>query len=246
MAGFRQENRVGSNVNPQPTPVPSPSATNNPPKIGSFAPESVVKTVEKTLGIKLSSGASSIGRGEALIDTLSNEQKTTLAKLLKSLGYSVKSLSAIKTTLNENFVNQYNNATSFADLYNQLAAEYIPGVSGGAGKKPSMPTQTVTQYTDTQLKDLGNAVAQNFLGRNLETAEIETILPKLKKIVEAGTTTTSKVVGGKNVVTVTPGFSQARAQSVVEAELKKSAADDLQVKQYQDNVDWLSKNMAGM
>lgn len=254
MAGFRQENRVGTGATPapsptprvtsRPTPKPSPSSTQ---KLGTFDASKIVSDFEKQTGTKLSVDAGSIGGGEPLIDSLSASQKTALVKLMKKLGYTIQSSSELKTTLNGYYPNEYNKATSFENLYSMLAADYIPGASNaGSSAGQNLPTQTVTQYTDDTLKEIGNTVAQNFLKRNLKDSELATIMPQLKALVAKGTTTSSKVVGGKNVVTVTPGFSTQAAQTVIEKELTKTAQDDLQKKKLQDNLDWLSQNMAGM
>ena len=125
-----------------------------------------------------------------------------------------------------------------------LAADYIPGSSSAPAA--AMPTQTITQYTDDQLKEIANTVAQGFLKKNISDADWALVKPKLRALVDKGTTTTTQQVGGKNVVTVTPGFSQQAAQGIIEKQLGQTAQPDLQVKQYQDFADWLSQNMAGM
>lgn len=244
MAGLKKE-VVGRNKTTLPTPTPTPSATqkDNPKAFGSPVSSNITNRLDALLsnsGISLGSFiASSASVG--LIGDLSDAELRSIGTLLKKIGYSVKSLEEARTLLLSSDFPDADTRPDYNSLVSYIRSQTIPKTTGN-----KIPTQTVTQYNDNQLKEIGNAVAQDFLGRNLEATEIETILPKLKKIVEAGTTTTSKVVGGKNVVTVTPGFSKDRAQAVVQAELKKSAADDLQVKQYADFTDWLSKNMAGM
>jgi hypothetical protein len=183
-------------------------------------------------------GAESLSSSDVWVDSLSKNQLSEVAAVFKKLGVSVKSKTGLKALMVQYpQVTTLDYSAGLQLLNNEVIAETV---------EPKIPTTTITQYTDTQLTDISNAIAQNFLKRNLEQAEIDSIMPKLKKLVEKGTTTTSKKVGGKNVVTVTPGFSTQAATGIVEAELKKTAQDDLQVRQYQDFSDWLSQNMAGM
>lgn len=185
-------------------------------------------------------GAENLSSSDVWVDSLSKNQLSEVAAVFKKLGVSVKSKSGLKALMV-----QYPQVTTL-DYSAGLQLLNNEVIAGGDTGGQNVPTTTITQYSDTQLTDISNAIAQNFLKRNLEQAEIDSIMPKLKQLVQKGTTTTTKKVGGKNVVTVTPGFSKEAAQSVVESTLQKSAADDLQVKQYQDFQDWLSQNMAGM
>lgn len=247
MAGFRQDNRVGTGAQSTPTPKPSPKPTGTKaPALGTFNASTVLSAYAKATGVNLSANAANIGGGEPLIDSLSATQKTALVKLLKKLGYNVSSTSELKVTLNGYYPNEYTRATSFENLYSTLAADYIPGATGTGTGTGNLPTQTITQYTDDQLKDIANTVTQNFLKKNISDADWALVKPKLRALVEKGTTTTSKVVGGKNVVTVTPGFSTQAAQGIIEKQLGETAKPDLQVKQYEDFADWISQNMAGM
>lgn len=200
-----------------------------------------INTRLKSQGVEVANEAE-ITASDAWIKSLTPAQTRELAAAFKKMGKNVKDTKTLADLLT-----QYPEVTTAKDYitgYNTLVGMIIPGTDTAG--TANLPTQTVTQYTDKQLTDISNTIAQDFLKRNLEQAEIDVIMPKLKKLVQQGTTTTSKRVGGKNVVTVTPGFSTAAAQGIVQAELKKTAQDDLQVKQYQDFQDWLSQNMAGM
>lgn len=239
MAGLKKD-VVGpgkSTLNPTPTPSPKPT-------VGSQVTDTMQQRINALLGqsnIPLS-GYVSDSAGPGILSELGTKELKTLGLLLKSMGYQVKSLEDARTMLVSGDFPEAYKQPSFNSLVSYIRSQQV-------GKLPSaanLPTQTVTQYSDTQLKDISNAVAQNFLKRNLEPAEWEAIAPQLKKLVEKGTTTTTQTVGGKNVVTVTPGFSQEAAKTIVEKQLKTSAVDDLKVKQYQDFTDWLSQNMAGM
>lgn len=185
-------------------------------------------------------GGETITASDAWIKSLTKTQQRELAAVFKLMGKNVKDTKTLATLLVD-----YPEVTGSKDYltgYQTLAGMVIPGTGTGG---PSV-TQTVTQYDDNYLKSVGNSIAQDFLGRNLSTDELNKIMPKLQSIVNKGTTTTSKKVGGKNVVTTTPGFSQAKAEDVIQTELRLGASQDLQTKQYIDFADFISKNMAGM
>lgn len=176
-----------------------------------------------------------------IIGDLTDKEIISLGQMLNDMGYNFKTVEAVRTALVGGDFPAATTQKDFTSLVKYLKSQEIPALASG----PSV-TQTITQYDDKYLKSVGNSIAQDFLGRNLTNEEVAKIMPKLKDIVNKGTTTTSKKVGGKNVVTTTPGFSQAAAQDVVQTELRLGASQDLQQKQYIDFADWLSKNMAGM
>lgn len=179
---------------------------------------------------------------EGIIGTLSTKELISLGQMLNSMGYNFKSAEAVRTALVGADFPGATTQKNYKELVKYIRSQEVPSLTN---QGPSV-TQTITQYDDKYLTTVANSIAQDFLGRNLQPGEAEKILPKLKDIVNKGTTTTSKKVGGKNVVTTTPGFSQAAAQDVVQTELRLGASKDLQTKQYEDFADWLSKNMAGM
>lgn len=228
-------------VGPNKGPVQGPVVSNtrlNPATATAYI--DAINSRLKSQGVQVAN-ETDISASDAWIKSLTKAQSAELAAVFKKMGKTVKDTKTLATLLTD-----YPEVTSAKDYltgYQALVNMLLPGAGDTTA---NLPTQTVTQYSDKQLLDISNTLSQNFLKRNLEQSEIDAILPKLKKIVEQGTTTTTKKVGGKNVVTVTPGFSTQAAQGVVESELKKSAQGDLQVKQYQDFADWLSQNMAGM
>ena len=182
-----------------------------------------------------------ISASDAWIKSLSSAQTSELAAVFKKMGKTVKDTKTLATLLID--YPEVTTAKDYTTGYNTLVSMLIPGAGGTTG---NLLTQTVTQYTDDQLKEIANTVAQGFLKKNISDADWALVKPKLRALVDKGTTTTTQQVGGKNVVTVTPGFSQQAAQGIIEKQLGQTAQPDLQVKQYQDFADWLSQNMAGM
>lgn len=237
MAGFKQETVVGRGESKQgfigPVATSSTSTTQ-----GETTYIDTINSRLASAGINIPAGGQ-ISASDAWVQSLSKAQQSELAAVFKKMGRNVRDSKTLATLLLE-----YPEVTSAADYlsgYKALTDMIIPGAAGG----PSV-TQTITQYDDKYLQGVGNSIAQDFLGRDLSKDELSKIMPKLKDIVNKGTTTTSKKVGGKSVVTTTPGFSQAKAEGVIQAELRKTAAPDLETKQYIDFADFISKNMAGM
>lgn len=174
--------------------------------------------------------------------TGNSAEAQTLAKIFKSMRKNVADVSSLKALIAES---KASGAKSFAEAVSILQDEIIPGMAAGGTGGPST-TQTITQYSDDQLKTAANSYAQSVAGKNLSQEEIDIILPKLKKLVEEGTTTTTKKVGGKNVVTVKQGYTAEGAKTLVEQEIAKINPQDIAVQKNIEFADFLSKNMAGM
>lgn len=181
-----------------------------------------------------------ISASDAWIKSLSPTQTGELAAVFKKMGKTVKDTKTLATLLTD--YPEVTTAKDYITGYNTLVSMLIPG-TGGTG---NVPTQTITQYSDDYLKKVADNIGQDFLDRKLSSAEVDKIMPKLRELVNKGTTTTSKRVGGKTVVSTTPGFTTADAEKVVQTELRLGASQDLERKQYLDFADFMSKNMAGM
>lgn len=240
MAGFKREDVVGPGKS---TIKPTPKASAA-PKIGAQVNTDVTSRINQLLqdsGLPLSDYVAE-NADAGIVDTLSTQELVGLGMMLNQMGYNFKSPEAVRTALIGGDFPEASVQKDYKSLVKYIRSQEIPSMTSTG---PSV-TQTITQYDDKYLTSVANNIAQDFLGRNLEPGEAEKILPKLRDIANKGTTTTSKKVGGKNVVTTTPGFSTAAAQDVVQTELRLGASEDLQAKQYVNFADWLSKNMAGM
>lgn len=83
-----------------------------------------------------------------------------------------------------------------------------------------LPTQTITQYAPEYLDKLVDGIFLQYVGRTATDEEKKAKLKELNDMIAKGTTTTTKRVGGKNVVTSTPGFSGELAEIKISEELK--------------------------
>jgi hypothetical protein len=206
---------------PQATPTPAPTTLPQ----GSFIAQRL-----QQLGIPLAVSSETILAGSDLYDTFTKQQKSVLAGWMKKLGHPSQSDSELKDNLSSYFSNIFTNAKSFSDMANQLQAEYIPSLDSTG---PSI-TQSITNYDDSVLNKLIDSIYTDTLGRKPNQFELESKRTELKKMIKAGTITKTEKIGGKTVVTTTPGYSQ-----------EKENAPEYQQQQSIDFMDWLSKNAAG-
>lgn len=242
MARYRKASgkRVGRDtpplsLNPFPTPAPT-----TPPVVGSAA--SGISERLLGAGIILKTESTQLLAGADLYATLTTAQKSALAQQLKKFGYVSRTNDQLKSNLEAYFSDAFNNSRNFSSLMTAVQAEYIPGLDGTGG--PST-TQTVTNYDPIVLDKLIESIYQTTIGRKPTAEEITAKRSVVDNMVKAGTTTTSKKVGGKTVTTVTPGFSQERATAVISEGIKKENVSEYKQQQSFDFMDWLTKNAAG-
>jgi hypothetical protein len=104
--------------------------------------------------------------------------------------------------------------------------DYIPSVdsSGATGPKSSGVTQYVTKQSPALIaKDVDKFLLSTIGSKNINQDSRDKIMAEINKMIEAGTTTTSKMdKTGKTTVTQTPGYSEERAGAVVERIAKEA------------------------
>ena len=220
---------------PTPTATPTASQSNQPAVISNIA-----KRVAG-LGVILSQGPAQILSGGTLFDTFNKSQQTAIAQLLSKFNYAATTKGQAKASLETYFSSIFNSAKSFSELMTGLQGEYIAGIDSTG---PSV-TQTIANYDPAVLKKLVENTYQSTIGRNPTEAESQKWMTEINKMIQAGTTTTSKKVGGKTVSVSTPGFSQERATTKISEGIKTTNAPEFQQQQSMNFMDWLSKNAAG-
>lgn len=258
MARYRESaKRVGRDTaaSSVPAPAPSPSLTLNwPPKTtptptatptaGASSQPTVISNIANRvagLGVVLSQDPAQILSGGTLFDTFNKSQMAEIVKLLSKFGYTAKTKDQAKQTLESYFSDIFNNSKTFSSLITGLQGEYIPGLDSTG---PSV-TQTIANYDPAVLKKLVENTYQSTIGRNPTEAESQKWMTEINKMIQTGTTTTSKKVGGKTVSVSTPGFSQERATTKISEGIKTANAPEFQQQQSMNFMDWLSKNAAG-
>lgn len=173
---------------------------------------------------------------------------TAIGKALRKAGYSVKSstqdiLYLLQT--NPVLLGMQQKSPTYATFIDRLNKDYIPGLDSSAGNTPALPSKTVSQYDPLVLSNFVDTIYQNTLGRKATAEESAGSLKQLQTMINKGTVSTTKKVGGQNVTTVTPGFSQERAQATIEEQLKQLNPDDYDRTKRIDFSTWLSQNIGG-
>jgi hypothetical protein len=158
------------------------------------------------------------------VSSLTKAQMKQIIPWLDKFGASKADISTIgnaKKYLQNNFNTYVENAgNSVTKLIQLFKDDYIPSVdsSGPTGPKPSGVTQYVTKQ-DPKLvaKDVDKFLLSQIGSKNINPEGRKKIMDEVQKMIDAGTTTTSKMdKSGKTTVTQTPGYSEERVGEIVE------------------------------
>ena len=215
---------------PTPTPKPTPSS-------------SVLSIIDRINGRLqgldvVVTGTDTMDTTADFLTTLNRKQKLEIAGLLKS-NFTVRQLSDVDTILAQNF-STLPVAKDYKEFISNLKAELLP--SSGTD---NLPTQQITQVSPESKKKTAEAAWASVYGKKPTDVELKQANEFLQKMIDVGQTTTTKVVGGKKVITYTPGYSEARGQLALEEKLKKDtspmAQQDLLEKQSIDALDKIVK-----
>lgn len=214
---------------PTPKPTPNPSVTSITDRInGRLREQEVVIT-----------GTDTMDTTADFLATLNRKQKLEIAGLLKG-NFTIRQLSDVDTILAQNF-SMLPVAKDYKDFISNLKAELIPS---GAGAD-NLPTQQITQVSPESKKKTAEAAWSSVYGKKPTDVELKQANEFLQKMIDVGQTTTTKVVGGKKVITYTPGYSEARGQLALEEKLRQDtspmAQQDLLEKQSIDALDKIVK-----
>lgn len=190
--------------------------------------------------------------GLSIVDNLSQAELTSIGKILKKKGYSVKASSAdIKRVLADDpiligFTDQAKNSRELETL---LMADYLPGLD--AGKEPNLPSRQIYQYRDEDIDAIVDEAYQAAAMRKPTPAELEKQRAIARKKLEIGTvSTTTKVKNKKtgkleNVTVQTPGASKEEVQSDIKTQLEQMNPDEIDRTKRIGFSSWLSQNAAG-
>jgi hypothetical protein len=107
----------------------------------------------------------------------------------------------------------------------------------------NLPRLDIQMQDPNVLREIIRSNYKSTIGRLPNSDEEEARMSELQKIINKGSTTTTKTVGGKKVTTSTPGFTQAGAEALVTEKAKKSAPVDYELKQTSNFNNLLTKWM---
>lgn len=112
----------------------------------------------------------------------------------------------------------------------------------GGPKKPST-VRNVYMSDPATVRELINNTVDNVLGRKATKAEMDDFYGAIQKMMQEGkvTTTKTRTRNGipETVVTTTPGFTQQRAEQMIEQKLKTQSPQDYAEKKSLDFLDFL-------
>jgi len=229
----KSETVVGRKVkNPTPTPTPKPTPS---PSLSGVT--SGINGRLSEIGIVVS-GTETMDTVSDFLANLNRKQKLEIAGILKE-NFTVRQLSDINTIITQNF-SMLPVANNYKEFISNLKAELIPSDTSA-----NIPVQQITQVSPESKMKTAEAAYQSVYGKKPSAAELDQANRFLQKMIDVGQTTTTKTVGGKKVVTYTPGYSETRGQLALEEQLKKNVAptavQDLQEKQSLDALDKIVK-----
>lgn len=112
-----------------------------------------------------------------------------------------------------------------------------------ASGSANLPRVDVQMQDPNVLREIIRSNYRSTIGRLPNEAEEAARMAELQKIINKGSVTTTKTVGGKKVITSTPGFTQAGAEALITEKAKKSAPQDYELQQTSKFNDLLTKWM---
>jgi len=151
----------------------------------------------------------------------------------------------VKAAMAQAGATNVNDITAF-DQWGAIVDKAAAVYAGGQGAKLTpmdVLNMTVSSSganvprVDVQMQDpnvLREIIRNNYkstIGRLPNEAEEAARMAELQKIINKGSVTTTKTVGGKKVTTSTPGFTQAGAEALIAEKAKKSAPQDYELQQ---------------
>jgi len=211
----------------KPTPTPTPTATLQPTGIPAglgVSIEQAAKNTRLNLTPPVNAGVETIN----FVSSLTKAQMKQIIPWLDKFGASKADISTVgnaKKYLQNNFSTYVENAgNSVTKLIQLFKDDYIPSADPNADK---IKASGVTQYVTKQAPELVAKNVDKFLlstigSTNINQESRDKIMAEINKMIQAGTTTTSKRdKTGKDTVTQTPGYSEERVGAVVERVAKE-------------------------
>ena len=222
----------------KPSPTPTPTAT-PPLGTGTVLRPGSSTAIPGGLGSAIDTGLGNVGvqvakdAGIEKIDFITNLTKAEMKQIipyLKKFGATKTNLSTYpnaKDFLQTNFSVLVENAEGSVKKLIQLFKDEATGY-GGSGDADKTKSNGVTQYVTKQspaliAKDVDKFLLSTIGSKNINQESRDKIMAEINKMIEAGTTTTSKMdKSGKTTVVQTPGYSEERLGEVVSRVAKEA------------------------
>lgn len=162
------------------------------------------------------------------VTNLTKAQMQQIIPWLDKFGATKADISTVgnaKKYLQNNFNTYVENAGgSLNKLIQLFKDDYVPSADETEKTKSNGVTQYITKQAPAMIaKDVDEFLMTAIGSRNINQESRDKIMAEINKMIEAGTTTTSKMdKAGKTTVTQTPGYSEERAGAVVERIAKEA------------------------
>lgn len=230
----KQDKPISSNVIGRPattgpsTAVPTPTPTPTKVAVDPNLSTRIGNKLNNLANFPILNGLSvdSVAQAEVYTDV----QLTSIGKVLKKLGYSVKpNVGSIKTllTTEPELIQMTGTYPRYTDFINKLGEQYLPGLDG-TGAAPNIPTRQVYKYSDESIGALINSAYQDKFGRDATDEEKAAKTASIRKELEVGTVSTTKKVKNpktgkmENVVTqeqqgLTPELATKKLEEQLQA-----------------------------
>lgn len=183
--------------------------------------DSVRANIEKNLGnlnIKIDNNLG-VGPSVDLLSSFDKNEWAAIGLMLQKLGSRVQGKQEAKVALQTTYGDILSRATSFADIYRELQADYIPGLDTDAYKGP----KTTVQLQDPMVIDtLIRGVYQSTLKRDPNSDELAARRTEIDAVIKKGTTTTPM---GQAKSISTPGFTQTGAEELVKSKIESGGVE---------------------
>jgi hypothetical protein len=112
------------------------------------------------------------------------------------------------------------------------------GVLGGGG--PSVSVQKYL-FQPEEIQSLIDDTLKNVLGRKATQSESKEFYTSIQNMIDKGTITTTRKVGGKTVVETKPGYSKEKAEAMITEKVKAQSPQDYEEAQSLGFADFLGK-----
>jgi hypothetical protein len=179
-------------------------------------------------------------------------------KVIQSFVDDANIRSKVKAAMAAAGMSDINDVTAY-DQWKSVVAKAAEVYAGGKGLKvtpmdvlnmavqssgaANLPRKDVTLQDPEVLKEIIKNNYRSTIGRLPNAEEEAARLKELNAIINQGTVTTTKTVGGKKVSTQTAGFTQATAEALITKKAKETAPGDYKLQQGLNFSDWLTKQM---
>ena len=116
---------------------------------------------------------------------------------------------------------------------------YAKNQGVGDENKPKVSVQKYL-FQPEEIQSLIDDTLKSVLGRKATDSENKEFYTAIQGMIEKGTVTTTKKVGGKTVTETKPGYTKEKAQALIKKSVEENAPQDLAEKQSLDFGDFLS------